>query len=317
MSSAAIYGAHSLELLEGKFIISDGIRFNYVRLEASFEDKTFFPFPFSNVTQKNTAVNGNLGLVYMPGMDWRFKLLGSSGFRAPNVDDLSKVFESVPGNLIIPNPRLKPEYVYNVESGISKTFHKNYTVSIDAFYSWYRNAITTRRTLLNGQNVVEYNGAYSIVVTNVNAAEAFIYGGTAAIQVNLLSKLSLNSSLTYTYGRIKTDTTLYPLDHIPPMFGKAGLAFTGTKIKAEFYSMYNGWKRVGDYNLVGEDNFAQATAKGMPSWYTLNIRVSRQFNQYVNFQLAVENLMDVNYRVFASGISAPGRNVIGTLRFNF
>ena len=31
----------------------------------------------------------------------------------------------------------------------------------------------------------------------------------------------------------------------------------------------------------------------------------------------LENILDQNYRKFASGISAPGRNVIAALRFTF
>ncbi|MFZ4549484.1 MAG: hypothetical protein ACOYN4_18700, partial [Bacteroidales bacterium] len=62
------------------------------------------------------------------------------------------------------------------------------------------------------------------------------------------------------------------------------------------------------------DNEQYATADGMPAWFTLNVRASYQFNRNISLQAGVENILDKHYRNFASGISAPGRNVFVTLR---
>jgi hemoglobin/transferrin/lactoferrin receptor protein len=80
---------------------------------------------------------------------------------------------------------------------------------------------------------------------------------------------------------------------------------------------YSGWKKLEDYNLIGEDNFAFATPNGMPSWYTLNLRLNYSVNQNFSIQAACENILDTNYRLFASNISASGRNFMLTLRGNF
>jgi hemoglobin/transferrin/lactoferrin receptor protein len=37
----------------------------------------------------------------------------------------------------------------------------------------------------------------------------------------------------------------------------------------------------------------------------------------VEFQFMVQNILDVHYKEFASAISAPGRNYIGTVVLNF
>ena len=52
----------------------------------------------------------------------------------------------------------------------------------------------------------------------------------------------------------------------------------------------------------------------MPAWQTINLRASYQVNRHMQIQAALENVLDRNYRVFASGISAPGRNLVLTLR---
>ena len=316
MRSIAAYATHTWEISD-KLILNDGIRLSNVVLEAKFNDKSFFPFPFDAVKQNNTALNGNLGLIYLPGYDFRFTVLGSTGFRAPNVDDLTKVFESVQGNVIVPNPDLKPEYTYNVEIGMAKTFNKKVTISVNGYYTLLKNAITVQPSTFEGSDSIMYDGQMSLVTTSTNAAEAYIYGLEAGIRGNITDKLSIISTVNYTYGRIKTDTTDYPLDHIPPVFGKTGLNLNVKKFRGEVFVQYSGWKRLKDYNLVGEDNIAYATPQGMPAWFTLNARVGYQFNKYVSLQVACENILDVNYRNFASNISAPGRNFIVTLRGSF
>ena len=58
-------------------------------------------------------------------------------------------------------------------------------------------------------------------------------------------------------------------------------------------------------------------ARGNARLYPLNCRASFQINAFLGLQAAVENGLDCNYRVFASGTNAPGRNFVVTLRGKF
>jgi hemoglobin/transferrin/lactoferrin receptor protein len=227
------------------------------------------------------------------------------------------VFESVPGNVIVPNPDIKPEYTYNGEATIGKTFAGKIQLEATAFYTAYTNAITIQPATINGADSLFYDGRLSRVTSNTNALRAYIYGYHATLSADLTSSLSLHSTINYTYGRIRTDSTAYPLDHIPPFFGKTSIAVKVKRFRGEFFSLYNGWKRLKDYNQVGEDNLPNATPEGTPAWYTLNMRLAYHMNKLLQAQAALENLLDRNYRIFASGISAPGRNLILTLRLSF
>lgn len=89
------------------------------------------------------------------------------------------------------------------------------------------------------------------------------------------------------------------------------------KFKGEIFFIYNGWKRLKDYNMFGEDNLSTATPWGMPAWITVNARTGYYLNKFLEIQLALENILDQNYRHFASGISAPGRNFRITIRGYF
>jgi len=41
--------------------------------------------------------------------------------------------------------------------------------------------------------------------------------------------LNIYSTINYTYGRILTDSVPYPLDHIPPLFGKVSVKYQWKK----------------------------------------------------------------------------------------
>ena len=316
MNGAAAYGTLKAELGK-KFIFSSGLRFSYIQLNAKFDDKTFFPFPFSEIEQQNANATGSLGLVYNPGKDWRITANASTGFRAPNVDDLSKVFESIPGTVIVPNPELKAEYSYNGEVGISKVLKEKITVSALGYYTLLNNVINVQSSTFQGQDSILFNGIMSQVRTSVNSQSAYVTGFEGAIRGEIVKDLSCFASINYTLGRINTDTTAYPLDHIAPLFGRAGLTYSGKKLRTELFVNYSAQKKLKDYNIIGEDNIDNATPDGMPAWYTVNARVNYQFHPLLGMQIACENILDRNYRVFASNISSPGRNFVATLRYTF
>ncbi len=310
------YATHKYRINDN-LVLSDGFRFSVVNAQALITNQNLFPYLQNNISQLNRALNGNLGLTYNTNNSFKYSLLLSSGFRAPNIDDLAKVFESVAGTVIIPNSNLKPEYTYNAELSVNKSFNNGGVIEWVGYYTRYLDAITTINSQFEGQDSLFYDGQLSQVVTSGNAKQAYIYGTSASILLPLSKFVTLSSTYNYTFGRIETDTTDYPLDHIPPVFGKTSLDFTKNKFEGSFFVMYNGWKRVKDYNLFGEDNFSKATPFGTPAWYTLNLRSSYHVTEHFNVQLNIDNLLDYSYRVFASGIHAPGRNISITLRVKF
>ncbi|MBA3674340.1 MAG: TonB-dependent receptor, partial [Chitinophagaceae bacterium] len=243
--------------------------------------------------------------------------LFSTGFRTPNVDDLTKVFESASGNVIVPNPDLKPEHTYNYELSIQKTFANKVQIGATGFYTDYLDALTTEPTTFNGQSRILYNGVLNNVSTTVNKATAYIYGISGNLGADISEHISLSSVLTYTNGRIKESPDNYPLDHIAPMFGRTSITAHFSKFTAEVFAIYNAAKKAKDYNLRGEDNqiYSADPLNGYtPGWFTVNLRTKYDLNKNVAIQVAVENIADKFYRVFASGLSAAGRNFVVTLR---
>lgn len=341
MNNFAIYAQHTVKLKEGKWVVNDGIRFQHSTLHSRLVNNTFFNLPFTNIDQKPSAVTGNLGLVYLPSNKTKISLALSSGFRAPNIDDNAKIFESSTSakQVVFPNPDIKPEYTYNADLSFVHQFTDAIRLDLTGFYTLFQNALVKAPFRLNGQDSVLYNGVKSQVLANQNKNKAILLGLNAAVTIQFSPEWKFYSTLNYTKGHFDVDpavkTSVYqkqangsyslvsanvstkPLDHIPPVFGKTSLMYQAKRWDAEFYALYNGWKHLDSYNPDGEDNAQYATADGMPSWTTLNIRTQVQLPKKLQLQLALENITDRNYRYFASGFSAPGRSFIICLRSNF
>ncbi len=316
MNYFGIYAQHLLKFGNGKWVLNDGLRLQTVSLRSRVDDNSFFSLPVTRFEQTNFSVTGNLGLVYMPGPSTRLTLGFSSGFRSPNIDDLVKVFDfSVAKRVYVPNAEIDPEYTYNIDLGLRRQIAGKIRVELTGFCTFFRNAIVSAPFRLNGSDSILYNNVMSAVYANQNLNKALTTGFNANINIEFTKRLALTSTGTYTHGRLKKfDGTEIPQDHIPPFFGKTSLAYQHPRFGLELYGMYNGWKRIRDYNPDGEDNQQYATPDGMPSWFTLNWRGQLNLNKYVQVQAGIENLLDRNYRYFASGFSAPGRNFIIAIR---
>lgn len=241
----------------------------------------------------------------------------------PNVDDMAKVFESVTGDvttngtLIVPNPDLKPERTLNADLGITKFFGDKVRIEATFFATDFYDAIVVLPSTLNGQSVVNYGGFPANVVSSQNAQKAYILGYSASLRAELTDNLVVTAAYNDTRGRVRTTPYESPLDHIPPAFGRIGIQYNTNKFRSELFSNFNGWKRIEEYSTSGEDNPQYAPAKGMPSWYTINLRMGYEINTMFTLQAGIDNLMDLQYRQFASGINSSGRNIFATVRVKF
>ncbi len=320
MNYFGLYAQHLLKLKGEKLILNDGIRLQIVSLHSTIADNSFFNLPVTDIEQSTVAVTGNLGLVYLPTENFRLTAGLSSGFRNPNIDDLTRIFESSTAlkRVIIPKSDIKAEYTYNFDLGISHSIAEKVMFEITGFYTLFRNAIGLAPFKLNGQDSILYNGVTCAVYANRNVKKAYTYGFNTNLKIDFTAQLSFFCTLTYTYGRFKnSNDTKTPQDHIPPVYGKLSLKYTHSRFSTEGFIMFNSWKRIKNYNLDGEDNQQYATADGMPSWSTINWRNSFNINKKIQLQFAIENILDRNYRYFASGFSAPGRNYIIAIRTQF
>ena len=288
-----------------------GARYSHVMLESQFSDQ-FYDFPFETIDLNTGAVSGSLGFTYRPTEQLQLNLNGSTGFRAPNVDDVAKVFDSEPGTVIVPNANLDPEYSYNLDASIIKDFNDRARIRLNTYYTWLRDAMVRRNFKFNGQDSIMYDGEQSKVEALVNAGKAYIYGASVALSAELNTNFSAHTELSYTKGRDRSSGE--PLRHIAPLFGRAGVAYKTQKIKIEAYTEFNAQKDIDNFSPSERSKTHLYTDEGSPAWATLNLKTSYQINEEVKLNAGIENILDKHYRPYSSGISAPGRNISLALR---
>ena len=107
------------------------------------------------------------------------------------------------------------------------------------------------------------------------------------------------------------------MDHIPPLYGKSQLNWAKNKHSFGLFVLYNAWKKDEKYGSGSSDNLDEATIDGSPSWWTLNLFFSANIGAKLIAQVNLENILDVHYKTFSSGISAPGKNLILSLKSEF
>lgn len=320
--SLAVYATLRHRLNE-QVVVNAGARFNYVYTYAPY-DTTFFDFPFTEATLKNRAVNWNGGLVYNPVEAWKLYGNIATGFRAPNVDDIGKVFDSQPGFVVVPNSELKPEYAYNGEVGLTGTIGNLLTIDVAAFYTYLNNAIVRGPSTFNGQDSIDYDGTLSQVMALQNISHLRVWGIQVALAKPITPHLNFSVSFNYQKGKEKSieDGQYYSPTHVAPLFGSIQLAFKKPKYQVVLYSNLNGQilfddlalSERADSHLYARDNNGNPYA---PSWSTLNLKGTYHVTSFLKLDAGIENILDERYRPYSSGISAPGRNLLFTLRFKF
>ena len=299
-----------------------GIRYSHVWIDAVF-DTTFYAFPFANATLNNGALTGSLGLSWFPTQSFQFTLNGSTGFRAPNIDDIGKVFDSEPGSVVVPNPELEPEYAYNMEFGIKKNFKDKAVLRGAAFYTYLVDALVRRDFTFNGEREIMYNGELSNVQAIQNAAKAYVYGFEFGAEVFLTNELQLTTNLTITEGIEEDDNgEESAARHAAPVFGDLHLIWILPRLKTDLFLNYNG--EISYENLAfserSKEYLYDLDTNGdpfAPSWYTLNLRSQYKLGERLTTSLTLENITDQRYRSYSSGISAPGINLILGVGYKF
>ncbi len=304
------------------FTLSAGARYNLVLLDSEF-DTAFYPFPFTEANLSNGALTGSFGGVYRPTESWVISANLGSAFRAPNVDDVGKVFDSEPGSVVVPNPDLKPEYAYNADLGIAKVFGDVVKVDVTGYYTTLKDAMVRRDYKLNGQDSIMYQGEMSQVQAIQNAAVANVYGVQVGLEVKLPKGFGFSTDVNFQKGEEELDNgDTSPSRHASPFFGISRLNYKANKLSMELNLNYQG-KR--DFDDLPDEEKVKTEIYALdengnpysPAWYTLNFKALYKMTDTFDVSGGIENLSDQRYRPYSSGISGAGRNFILALTAHF
>lgn len=322
MTNLAAFATHVNNISE-KLKISEGFRLGTTSLFSKFTDMRFFPdpppgvFSPSEIYQRTPVASGSIGVIYNRSRRSKFSSSLSTAYRVPNVDDLAKVFDSSPGMLIIPNPNLRPEQAFTAEIGNVQLFRGGHSLEWNLYSTSLSDALVVMPATLRGSDSVLFEGVNSAVYRQSNARKAQIAGYSVRCLIHLPFALKLKGHFQGVMGSVKMPFRTSPLDHIPPTISRINLQWNPSKsLSANFYMVYNGSKTIENCMLNGEDNVRYATPMGTPKWITWNATFSFDITDQWNFQVGFLNILDTQYRTFASGINAPGRNITTSIKYS-
>ncbi|MFN1834582.1 TonB-dependent receptor domain-containing protein [Balneola sp. MJW-20] len=307
--------------LTDRINLQAGSRYTYFQVKSDFDDR-FFNFPFTEANINDGALTGSLGFVFNPNESLQITTNFSTGFRAPNIDDVGKVFDSEPGAVVVPNPDLGSEYAYNLDAGFIKLFGDAIRIDFNAYYTILNNALVRRNFTLNGQDQILYEGENSQVQAIQNAATARVMGLQAGLKLELPSGFGLSTQINIQDGEEELDDgTNAPLRHAAPIFGATHLSYSKFRFDADLFVEYNG--EISNNDLApseqGKDFIYALDDNGnpyAPSWYTLNFNSMYRLTDDLLISFGVHNITDQRYLPYSSGIAAPGRNFFIALRAN-
>ncbi len=302
-----------------RLVFQTGIRYSYYQLHSDFIDRSLYevsPLP-ENIDLENNSFSASIGGVYHTLDKLKFSFNLSSGFRSPNLDDIGKIFEAEPGNMVVINPELKPEHAYNADFGILYQPNASLEIQFTSFYSILKDVMVRADYSILDVDSVLIDDEWIHLRAVVNAGSGNIFGISSQLKYHFTENLSTRLYYTWMQGE---DGNGNPLRHVSPTFGSWYLDYENNKWKASAYVLYNGEisyenlesSQRNKPHLYMEDENGNPYS---PSWYTLNFKMAYTYNKYLSFNLGIENILDKGYRPYSSGIVASGRNFIGTLNF--
>ncbi len=313
-------------------VVQVGFRLANYRLEALYSRSNPWKLPFSSISFQSISPSYDMGITQELKKGFMFKASINQAYRNPNIDDMTKVFESQPGiKLLVPNERLKAEQSITVDLGCLWRKDNRFAFEAGIFNSHVRDLLLDQPGSFNKKDSFLYDGRLTPVYQIVNVAVARIYGFYANAKIRLRKQLWFSGSISDTKGRyaIAPKEDEQPLDHIPPVFGQFSLRWNAKDWFLEGQCLFNGTKKAEEYSNSGEDNQnmqpiglndinGDKIADGFnPSWQCWNFRSGYQHKSGCNFAISLDNIFDLHYRYFASGMSASGRSINLSLGYRF
>ena len=292
-NNSSLFSIHYITA--GKFKMITGIRYNFLNIKITDTD-------LGNIALKPSALVTNFGINYQVNKNNAVFGSFTSGYRAPNIDDLGTL-GIVDFRYEIPSYDLKPEKSLNVEIGYKYNSPKrNFTVSV--FNMQLKDIIA--RVIVDGKVINGYN-----VYNKKNIESSYIKGAEFSYSQVLHSGFVVQTNATYTYGQNVSKNE--PMRRIPPFFGQTSIAWNHKNITLACRHQFAGNQiRLAKGDL--DDN--RIGKSGTPGWNTLNIDANIAL-KHLDININLINLLNEKYKTHGSGVFGMGRAVGLMVRVHF
>jgi hemoglobin/transferrin/lactoferrin receptor protein len=315
-------------------IFHSGLRYSHIIINADLSaNNLFHNFPFSNANLNTGALTGALGLSWVQNdtFQWKFNL--TTAFRAPNIDDIGKIFDSAPGIVVVPNPDLKPEKSFGAELGSLISINSKINFDFAVYYTHLYNSMIRSPFSMtidsddpSGSSIINqinYHGELSDIYAIQNTSKSWLYGFETGLKINLSDNFDFKTQYNYLNGeqRDMDGAANLPVRHVSPHFGNIHFIYSKNKTKVDLFFNYNSELSFSQLSNSERDKpYLYARDENgnpySPSWHTLNLRTLYELDKNFQFTASIENISNKLYRPYSSGISAPGINFIFSVNYS-
>lgn len=290
--NSSIFNIHNLNF--NKLNIVAGLRYNFLHIQMN-------ELTLGNIAIKPSALVYNFGFNYQ--LNQHSFLFGSitTGYRAPNIDDLGSL-GIVDFRYEIPSYDLRPEKSLNTEIGYKFRSNK-IDFSIAAFKMKLKDIIA--RVLVDGKVISGYN-----VYNKKNIESSYINGAEVNYTYFVSKFLTWHTNATYTYGQNVTKNE--PMRRIPPLFGQNKISFVKKNKTLAITHQFAGKQ---DRLAQGDKDDNRIGKLGTPGWNIFNVDAGWQFKN-LSLNTSLINISNVQYKTHGSGVYGMGRAINLTIQWN-
>lgn len=300
--------------LRDRLEVTAGLRFSRAAARATEVDPDpTDAVPFGALDRTAEALTSSLRLRLDATRTWKIFGGVSQGFRAPNLSDYTSFELARSGERETPAPDLQPETHVSFEIGTKARIQLLRTeLHATFFHTTVEDQITRFPTgrLIRGEREV----------TRANTGDGFTRGAEVGATVKLGRGWSLIGNFAWLKGEVDTyvgdERRREPASRIQPVTMLAGPRWRSRD--GRFWAEATGrFARRQDRLSPGDIADTQRIPPGgTPGYAVYSVRGGWSVNSSLTLAVAVENILDEDYRVHGSGLNEPGLNGIMSVRLD-
>ena len=283
--------------LSEAFALQVGLRGDTFAFVSDENDPDFYGDPFD---VSDSAVSGNVGVVWSVTEHINLNALVARGFRTPNLQERAFSGQVFFDTILEQNPDLSSETSLNYELG-AKLRSDRFFGGINFFYN-------------------DVDDFISYYIEDEPRDDGFYYGRLENIEKARIQGVEFNfetifadwwtAFVTYAYTKGDNLTTDEPLSVIPPQKVLLGLRYQ----RARWWAEANGRFVDRQTRLPSNDPDFE---EGVPGFSVYDLRGGFDFDFGLGFLVAVGNITDKLYAEPFNNRPEPGRNYRVTARYRF
>jgi len=305
--TVAAFAQDQITLREGTDLIL-GLR--YTRAEAD-ADRVQDPLTGDPVGISDSwdAFTASARFSHQIGEAGRARLFGgiSQGFRAPNLSDLTRLDTARSNEIETPVRELDSEEFLNYELGV-KWIGDEWTGQAAIFYTDIEDMVIRTPTgeIIEGDNEV----------TKRNSGEGFVQGIEAQARYRLNEAWSVFGNVTWLDGEVDTfpssdaSPVREPIDRLMPVTAHAGVHWRRSGAPWWLEGQISYAAKADELSSRDAGDTDRIPPGGTPGYTVATLRGGWELSRSLRLSLALENLLDEDYRVHGSGVNEAGRNVV-------